>query len=274
IMLVAVVLLAFQIPFSQFLNETISYYAFAAPMWAIILILTSIGAIILLYNLHWQSLLILSLTGGMSILFLLTFFLFLQGYYIIEIERILAFAFIGLSMICSIGFFTMIKKRNGYGRKILLSSMLAFMIIPASVWAFPSPEGGLPYLNWNTESEYWFALWSVQHIPQGMSISDWRIGFILRGFLPYSSGSKAISLDVTLLYPENYAMIQSRSQLYEHTVIIIDDWMVDHGPTQQLSQGSTLPLDLAIIYYNINATYIKIYDNSREWVYYVIKSPT
>jgi len=274
VMLVAVVLLTFQIPFSQFLNETILYYALAAPMWVIIILLTSIGAIILLYNLHWQSLLILSLTGGMSVLFLLTFFLFLHGYYIIEIGRILAFAFIGLSMICSIGFFTMVKKRNGYGRKILLSSMLAFMIIPASVWAFPSPGGGLPYLNWNTESEYWFALWSTQHMPQSMAISDWRIGYILRGFLPYSSGSQSIVLEVILLYPESYAMIQIRSQLYEHTVIILDDWMVNNGPTQPLSYGSAHPLDQAIVYYTFNATYIKIYDNSREWVYYVIKSST
>ncbi|MFX0096135.1 MAG: hypothetical protein ACFE7E_00075 [Candidatus Hodarchaeota archaeon] len=274
VVLVAIVLLAFQIPFSQFLNETVSYYALAAPMWAIIILLTSIGAIILSYNLHWQSLIILSLTGGIGILFLLTFFLFLHGYYIIEIERILAFAFIGLSMICSVGFFTMVKKRNGYGRKILLSSMLVFMIVPASVWAFPSPEGGLPYLNWNTESEYWFALWGAQHIPQSMAISDWRIGYILRGFLPYSFGSEAVVINVILLYPENYPVIQNISQSYEHTIMIIDDWMIDNGPTQRISHGPTLPLDQAIVYYTINATYIKIFDNSKEWVYYVIRSST
>lgn len=272
IILVVTILFVFQQPFGSFINETISYYALAVPMWSIIVLLTTIGAVILLRNLHWQSLLILSLAGGVCDLILATFFLFLHGYHLIEIERILAFAFIGLSMICSVGFIATIKKNNGYGRKVLLSSMLVFLIIPASIWSFPSPGGGLPYINWNTESEYWFASWSTQHMPQDMIISDWRIGYILRGFLEDYSGNKAIVTNAMLLYPENYTVIQSKSLLYDHIIIIVDDWMIDNGPTQPLSYGPTHPLNQAIIYYNLNTTYIKVYDNTKEWAYYVMKT--
>lgn len=272
LVLVVTIMLFFQQPFGEFLNETISYYALAVPMWSIIVLLTTVGVVILLRNLHWQSLLILSLAGGICDLLLATFLLFLHGYHLIEIERILAFAFIGLSMICSVGFFAIIRKSNGYGRKVLLSSMLGFLIIPASIWAFPSPGGGLPYMNWNTESEYWFAFWSTQHMPQGMIISDWRIGYILRGFLEDYSGNKAIVTNVMLLYPENYTSIQREGMMHDHIIIAVDDWMADSGPTQPLSYGSAYPLHQAIIYYNLNATYIKVYDNTKEWVYYVMKT--
>jgi hypothetical protein len=256
------------------INLTFEYLVLAVPMEIILASLLSLGILIIFQNFNRKISLILGLITGPAILLLVPVLISQFVTPIIESERILEFAFIGGSIITAISIAYILKKINNHTNKnytkikgIVLVSVISFLIIPGVLWSFPTPSGGLTYLNYNTYTEVGVADWARNHINNRLIVSDWRIGYILIGYLNDAPFNNNIKINVSLLYSNNYALISSLSS--SGVYLIIDDWMVSVGPTQPFSYGIALPLNDSKSIYDTNSNYTKIFDNGYEWIYFI-----
>lgn len=261
-------------PFSYTITPTEEYLMLAVPGTTIFLSLISLGSLILFQNFNFQASIVVGVIAGPAVTILLPYSLYLYSLPLIEAERVLEFASIGGSLICGVALsfiFTSIFRSNNSNIKkikaVITISSIVFAIVPAVLWAYPNPSGGLRYLNWNTYSENDFALWAAIHLKDQTIISDWRIGYILTGFMPAPS-DYPIVIDALLLYFNNYSevfLIPRNLGVY----LVLDDWMIYNGPTQPPSYGPTIPLLETKIVYETNSSYTKIYDNGYEWIYFI-----
>ncbi|MHA1332890.1 MAG: hypothetical protein ACTSPL_02285 [Candidatus Odinarchaeia archaeon] len=277
----ALIFISFQYPpISYMIDPTIQYLLLAVPMWCTIVILACLGGILLLQNLNWRSGLILGINAGCISVLFVPIVLYEFGMPIIEVERVLEFLFIISGVVMGLTCWILLKNSTSNLIKStreriklgFIICVIAFMIVPASIWAFPHPEGGLPYLGWNTQSENYMAQWADSYLPRQLIVSDWRVGYILRGYLLTFSPKYDVKLDARILYPENYSILLSMAETYHFNSVylVIDDWMIEHGPTQPFSYGPTNALTMeTVIFYNSNASYVKVYDNSKEFIYLI-----
>ncbi|MEM2907249.1 MAG: hypothetical protein QW739_04150, partial [Candidatus Odinarchaeota archaeon] len=216
---------------------------------------------------------IVGIIAGPVATLLLPYILYLVALPIIETERILEFASIGGALICGLALSVILQgvfnSSSQIKRKIytgILIPAICIGVFSSIIWAYPTPSGGLKYLNWNTYSELDLALWASHHIQGQTVISDWRIGYILTGFMA-DPPNYSIIVNALLLYEDNRSVVISiphKLGLY----MVLDDWMILNGPTQPPTYGLTEPLENSKNYYDGSSEYVKIYDNGYEWIYF------
>ncbi len=271
--LVLTLVITFIPPISYTLTLTVEYISIALPGTVVFISLISLGSLIIFQNYHRQSSIIVGVIAGPVALILLPLILYLVSSPLIEPERILEFTSIGGALISGLGLTVILNKisraDSDERRKIytaILIPALCVSVISSTLWAYPTPSEGLRYLNWNTYSELDLALWCSKHINGQTIISDWRLGYILTGFLADPPDYNII-INALLLYESNRSVILSIP--YKLGVyLVLDDWMIKHGPTQPPSYGLTAPLESSKNYYDASSEYVKIYDNGYEWVYF------
>ncbi|MHA1836219.1 MAG: hypothetical protein ACTSYQ_04770 [Candidatus Odinarchaeia archaeon] len=258
-------------PLSNSVNLTPEFMFLALPMELIFLSLISLGSLILFMNFHFESNLTMGIIGGAASLLPIPIILYQFSITLIEVERLLEFAFIGGSIIVAISIsFLLTKISNNAKHKkiksIILISTISFMVIPGVLYSFPTPSMGLTYLNWNTQSELKLTEWALNHINGEIIVSDWRVGYILRGYLANIPNGYDIVINADLLY-WNSSYRFSELGYSQRIYLVLDDWMVLNGPTQPFSYGRTYSIYESKLKYESNSSYVKIYDNSYEWVY-------
>ncbi len=271
--LILIVIITFIPPYSYTVTLTAEYISVALPGTVVFLSLISLGSLIIFQNYHRQSSIIVGIVAGPVALILFPLMLYFVSLPIIETERILEFASIGGALISSLGLTVILNKicsvNSATKRRIYTSILIPAICVSAfssMIWAYPTPSGGLRYLNWNTYSELDLALWSKNYINGQTIISDWRLGYILTGFLA-DPPTYYIIVNALLLYENNRSIILSLP--YKLGVyLVLDDWMILNGPTQPPSYGLTDPLNSSKNYYDSSSYYVRIYDNSYEWIYF------
>jgi hypothetical protein len=250
----------------------VEYLGLALPGFTIFTSLISLGALVIFQNYNKQSSAIVGITAGPVALILVPLMMYLVALPLIETERILEFAFIGGALVSGLGLTAILDKvssANSIMKKvyaIILIPALCVTAVSSTVWAYPTPSGGLRYLNWNTYSELDLALWCKNYINGQTIVSDWRIGYILTGFMADPPHYNII-VNALLLYEDNRSLVISLPHKLG-VYLVLDDWMIINGPTQPPSYGLTKPLESSKNYYDSSSEYVKIYDNGYEWIYF------